>query len=101
VKTGGEVQLHSGNGMNPAQEIKNLDHLGLVSMIDEMGLVDAINQLVGQHPQERVSAGHVVKAMILNGLGFVSAILMPWKLHNQLLKPLLNLAIRRSLALLS
>jgi len=71
-------------------------------MIDEMGLVDAINQLVGQHPQERVSAGHVVKAMILNGLRFVSAILMPtWKLHNQLLKPLLNLAIRRSLALLS
>jgi len=87
--------------MNPAQETQNLDHLGLVAgMIDEMGLVDAINQLVGQHPQERVSAGHVVKAMILNG--FVSAILMPSlrKLHNQLLKPLLNLAIRRS-ALLS
>jgi len=64
--------------MNPAQEMQNLDHLGLVAgMIDEMGLVDAINQLVGQHPQERVSAGHVVKAMILNGLGFVSAILMP------------------------
>lgn len=77
-KTGGKVQLHSGNGMNPAQEmqVQNLDHLGLVAgMIDEMGLVDEINQLVGQHPQERVSAGHVVKAMILNGLGFVSGAL--------------------------
>lgn len=64
--------------MNPAQEmqVQNLDHLGLVAgMIDEMGLVDEINQLVGQHPQERVSAGHVVKAMILNGLGFVSGAL--------------------------
>jgi len=84
VKTGGEVQLHSGNGMNPTQKsVQNLDHLG-GGMIDEMGLVDAINQLVGQHPKERVSAGHVVKAMILNGLGFVSypnAHLR--KLHNQ------------------
>jgi len=82
--------------MNPAQEIRRTSTtLAWWQAIDEMGLVDAINQLVGQHPQERVSAGHVVKAMILNGLGFVSAILMPSlrKLHNQLLKPLLNLAI--------
>lgn len=64
--------------MNAAQEIQvqNLDHLGLVAgMSNEMGLVDAINQLVVQHPQERVSAGHVVKAMILNGLGFASGVL--------------------------
>ncbi len=41
-------------------------------MIDEIGLVEQINQLLGQHPQEKISAGHAVKAMILNGLGFVS-----------------------------
>lgn len=62
--------------MNPSNEIQvqNLDHLGLVAgIIDEIGLVEQINQLVGQHECERVSPGHVVKAMILNGLGFVSA----------------------------
>ncbi len=32
-----------------------------------------INQLLGTHPQEIISAGQVVKAMIINGLGFVSA----------------------------
>lgn len=54
-------------------EVKNIDHLGLVAgVIDEIGLVEQINQLLGQHSTEKVSAGHVVKAMILNGLGFVS-----------------------------
>ncbi len=49
--------------------IENIDHLGLVAgIIDEIGLVEQINQLLGQHPQEKVSAGHAVKAMILNGL---------------------------------
>ena len=32
-----------------------------------------VNELVGEDPREAVSAGVVVKAMILNGLGFVSA----------------------------
>src|SRR4028119_1121444 len=62
--------------MNPSDEIQvqNLDHLGLVAgIIDDIGLVQQINQLVGQDSCERVSPGHVVKAMILNGLGFVSA----------------------------
>ena len=55
-------------------QVQNLDHLGLVAgVIDEMGLVEQINQLVGQQPGEIVSPGHVVKAIILNGLGFVSA----------------------------
>lgn len=34
-----------------------------------MGLVEQVNQELGTHPQEVVSAGVVVKAMILNGLG--------------------------------
>lgn len=57
-------------------EVRNIDHLGLVGgIIDEIGLVEQINQLLGQHLTEKVSAGHVVKAMILNGLGFVSGAL--------------------------
>ncbi|MCC5614710.1 IS1634 family transposase, partial [Nostoc sp. CHAB 5836] len=36
------------------------------------GLVEIINDLIGQELGEKVSAGHVIKAMILNGLGMVS-----------------------------
>lgn len=55
-------------------EIKNIDHLGIVAgIIDSIGLVEIINNLVGEDISEKISSGHVVKAMILNGLGFVSA----------------------------
>ena len=55
-------------------QIYNLDHLGLVAgIIDEMGLVEEINQYLGEEPHEKVSPGVVVKAMILNGLGILSA----------------------------
>lgn len=54
-------------------EIQNIDHLGIVArIIDAIGLVEIINELIGEEKGEKVSAGHVVKAMILNGLGFVS-----------------------------
>jgi transposase len=55
-------------------QVENLDHLGLVAgMIDEIGIVEQINQLVGEQPGEIVSPGHAVKAMILNGLGLVAS----------------------------
>lgn len=55
-------------------KVQDIDHLGIVAgMIDEIGLVEEINKLLGTHPQEIISAGQVVKAMIINGLGFVSA----------------------------
>lgn len=58
----------------PEIAVQNLDHLGLVAgLIDEIGIVEQINQLVGEKPGEIVSPGHAVKAMILNGLGLVSA----------------------------
>ena len=38
-----------------------------------MSFVDFFNQLLGSYPQEIISAGQVVKAMIINGLGFISA----------------------------
>ena len=59
--------------INAEIQVQNLDHLGLVAgIIDELGIVDTINELVGIQPGEIVSAGVVVKAIILNGLGFVS-----------------------------
>lgn len=54
--------------------IENIDHLGLVAgTVDELGLVEAIDQMIEPHGLEHISAGQVVKAMILNALGFVSA----------------------------
>lgn len=54
--------------------VQDIDHSGIVAgVIDEMGLVEQINQCLKQHPLQIVSPGQAVKAMILNGLGFVSA----------------------------
>ncbi|CAD5921167.1 Transposase [Planktothrix agardhii] len=61
---------------NPLEaiEIVNLDHLGIVAgIIDEMELVEEVNKKVGLRAKEAVSPGQVMKAMILNGLGFLSA----------------------------
>ena len=38
-----------------------------------MGLVEVIDERIKLHPQQVVSTGVAIKAMILNGLGFVSA----------------------------
>jgi transposase len=55
-------------------QVKNLDHLGIVAgIIDQIGLVEEIDRQIEPHPQQIISTGQVVKAMILNGLGFVSA----------------------------
>ena len=55
-------------------QVKNLDHLGIVAgIIDQIGLVEEIERQIEKHPQQIISTGQVVKAMILNGLGFVSA----------------------------
>src|SRR5215208_956281 len=55
-------------------EVQDIDHRGIVAgIVDEIGLVEEIDRLLGVHPQEHVSCGQAVKAMILNGLGFVSA----------------------------
>lgn len=55
-------------------EIVNLDHLGIVAgVIDEMELVEEVNKKVGLRAKETVNPGQVMKAMILNGLGFLSA----------------------------
>ena len=55
-------------------EVQDLDHLGIIAgIVDQMGLESRTNDCLGTHPQQIVSPGQGVKAMILNGLGFVSA----------------------------
>jgi len=51
-----------------------LDHLGLVAgMFDELGIGEVIDRATRHHPETRiVTTGDAVKAMVLNGLGFVN-----------------------------
>ena len=54
-------------------QIESLDYLSLVAaLVDEFGLVELINKLLGTHKLHHVSHGQALKAMILNSLGFVS-----------------------------
>lgn len=70
----------------------NLDHLDLIAgMVDELGLAELIDTVIKQdHGQRRVSIGQCVKAMILNGLGFVNRALylMPRFFKNKLVERL-------------
>jgi transposase len=64
-----------------------LDHLGLVAgMCEERGMGEVIDHATHQHPERRiVTTGHAVKAMVLNGLGFVNPqrSLIPPCFHHQ------------------
>lgn len=54
-------------------EIKNLNHLGIIAgIIDEIGMVEIINKQLGESSSEIVSSGVIIKAIIINGLGFIS-----------------------------
>lgn len=55
-------------------QVKNLDHLGLVAgIIDELSLVELTDEILNGKPRVHVTTGQVVKAMLLNCMGFVSA----------------------------
>jgi transposase len=64
-----------------------LDHLGLVAGIfDELGIGEVLDQATQQNPEMRlVTVGNAVKAMVLNGLGFVNQplYLVPMFFHNK------------------
>lgn len=50
---------------------ESLGHLGLVaSTLHELGIMDKIDEQLGSSDEVKVSYGHRVGAMILNGLGF-------------------------------
>ena len=54
-------------------QIQSINHLGIIAgILDEIGIEEIINQLLGTEQKEIVSPAQVVKAIILNGLGFVS-----------------------------
>jgi transposase len=54
-------------------EIKNINHLGIIAgIIDDLGIEEIINKEIGVENGEIVTSGQIVKAIILNGLGFVS-----------------------------
>jgi transposase len=64
-----------GKKMSPTSkaEIKNIDHLGIVAgLIDEIGIVETINSKLGIDSREKISAGIIVKSVLINGLGFVA-----------------------------
>lgn len=49
----------------PQVDVQDINHLGIIAgIIDEIGIVEIIDRELGTHPQEKVSAGQVVKAMI-------------------------------------
>jgi transposase len=58
----------------PTYHSQVLDHLGLVAgMFDELGIGDVIDQATRQNPAMRdLTVGEAVKAMVLNGLGFIN-----------------------------
>ena len=61
------------NYQNEEFESKNLDHLGIIAgIIDEIEIVEKINEIFLTDSREKVNTGELVKAIILNGLGFVS-----------------------------
>lgn len=54
-------------------QVQNINHLGLIAgIIDEIGIEEIINDALGTDGREIVTAGQIVKAIILNGLGFIS-----------------------------
>jgi transposase len=77
-----------------------LDHLGLVAgMFEELGIAEVIDQATKQDPAMRiVTAGHAVKAMVLNGLGFVNQqlYLVPHFFQNKPLSRLIAPGIQAS-----
>jgi len=67
------MEVSTGSMMSSC-ESKELNHLGLVAgMYDELGIGNSINALIPQDMKQRnLSIGEILKAMVLNGLGFAN-----------------------------
>ena len=68
------AHIETGTMVAPGYETRTLDHLGLIAgMYEELGIGEVIDRVVPQGREKRiVSVGQAVKAMVLNGLGFVN-----------------------------
>jgi len=64
----------STGAMMSSCESKELNHLGLVAgMYDELGIGKSVDTFISQDMQQRnLSIGQVLKALVLNGLGFAN-----------------------------
>jgi len=50
---------------------KNLDHLGIVAEVfDDLGISKVLDEKIPKNRQHKVSHSTIVKAMVLNGLGY-------------------------------
>jgi len=60
--------------VTPKYTSQQLEHLGLIAgMYDELGIGELLDSLIKQDTDKRiVTLGQAVKAMVLNGLGFVN-----------------------------
>jgi transposase len=67
------MEVSTGSMMSSC-ESKELNHLGLVTgMYDELGVGKSIDALIPQDMKQRnISIGQILKAMVLNGLGFAN-----------------------------
>src|ERR671914_245023 len=68
------VHIETGTRVSPGYKSCTLAYLGLVGgMYEELGIGEVIDRAVPQDEERRfVSVGQAVKAMVLNGLGFVN-----------------------------
>ncbi len=58
----------------PQIKVQDLDHCGIIAgIIDELGLVAEIDELIGIHGNQKVTTGQAVKAMIINGMGMITS----------------------------
>ena len=82
-----------------------LDHLGLVAgMFEELGITEVIDQATQQDPEMRiVTAGHAVKAMVLNGLGFINhqLYLVPHFFQNKPISRLIAQAFKPAISMMT
>ena len=59
--------------MKPFIQTQNLDHLGIIAgIVGDLEIEDIVNSILPQNSREKISAGQIVKAIIINGLGFLS-----------------------------
>ena len=79
-------------------KVKNLDRLGIIAGIDEIGIESIVNESIGIDKREKISAGIIVKAIILNGLGMLSKplYLFPQFFQDKPLEKLLAAGIKAS-----
>src|SRR5438874_12415249 len=68
------VHIETGIMVSPRYKSRTLAHLGLVvGMYEEVWIGEVIDRVLPQDEERRfVSVGEAVKAMVLNGLGFVN-----------------------------